>query len=122
METKEPKFIDITPTWRGLLPLLVETAVNGNSADGRRASMTELGRLCDIADGEIERQKVTKQAAALLAGPDESTVLRAMRDGGSFCDALAQCFQVADSGNRALLTDAFAPLFLRFAPDTIPRP
>lgn len=117
MTTETLKTIDITPTWRGLLPALVEVAANGASTDGRRNALTELGRVCDMADAQIARAKVAKQAAALMA-EHESTVTRRMRSGGSFCAILGELWEVADAGNRALLLDAFGPLLLRFAPPT----
>lgn len=44
------KTIDITPSWRGLLPYLVEVAANGTSAEGRKLAMEELYKLADLAD------------------------------------------------------------------------
>lgn len=36
--------------------------------------------------------------------------------GGGFASAIADAFFRADTGNRAILLDAFAPLFARYAP------
>ncbi|SDJ22763.1 hypothetical protein SAMN04487926_13835 [Paraburkholderia steynii] len=47
----EPRYIDMTPTWRGLMPLLIEVAANGDSAAGRKGALDELNRLADMADG-----------------------------------------------------------------------
>jgi len=44
------KTVDLTPTWRGLLPVLVEVAANGETAKGRNDAMAELYRLADMAD------------------------------------------------------------------------
>lgn len=52
--------IDLTPTWRYMLPLLLEAYTNG-SDKGRAMALEELQRLCDIADrcnaGRIDRDK-----------------------------------------------------------------
>ena len=42
--------VDITPTWRSLMPWLIEIAANGESAEGRAAAMDELLKLADIVD------------------------------------------------------------------------
>jgi len=36
------EFIEMKPTWRGLLPVLVEVAVRGTSSVGRKDAMDEL--------------------------------------------------------------------------------
>ena len=41
--------IDLTPTWRGLVPLIVEGIRNGTDA-GRAIAIEELYRLADFAD------------------------------------------------------------------------
>lgn len=41
---------DVTPTWRALLPLLVEVAVNGDNEAARGAAWAELYRLADRVD------------------------------------------------------------------------
>lgn len=41
--------IIVTPTWRGVLPLLLAGVENG-SAEGRRLALEELGRMADAAD------------------------------------------------------------------------
>lgn len=48
-------FIDLTPTWRALLPALVQVAANGETAEARKQAMDELYRLADIADGMNEK-------------------------------------------------------------------
>ncbi|SPA17245.1 hypothetical protein [Cupriavidus taiwanensis] len=45
-----PEYIDCTPDWLGLLPLLVEAASNGNTSEGRKAAWTELQRMAKQAD------------------------------------------------------------------------
>ncbi len=47
---KKPKgTIDMTPTWRGMLPLLLELYENSN-ATGRQTAISELRRMADAAD------------------------------------------------------------------------
>ena len=44
------KTIDLTPTWRALLPALVEVAVRGTSTEGRKEAMDALYGLADFVD------------------------------------------------------------------------
>tara|TARA_R110000824_G_scaffold195727_2_gene378607 strand:+ start:501 stop:695 length:195 start_codon:yes stop_codon:yes gene_type:complete len=48
--SNETRYVDLTPTWVALLPLLVETANSGESASGRKAAMSELIRLAETVD------------------------------------------------------------------------
>lgn len=41
--------IDMTPTWRGILPYLILSVENGN-AEGRKIAIEELQRMADAAD------------------------------------------------------------------------
>jgi len=41
--------IILTPTWRGVLPMLI-AAVERGTAEGRRLALEELGRMADAAD------------------------------------------------------------------------
>jgi hypothetical protein len=54
--------MDLRPSWRGLLPALVEVAVNGTTPEGRKIAMEELMRLADFADSVIaEREAEDKR-------------------------------------------------------------
>jgi len=57
------KYVDCTPTWRGILPLLVELAMNANTQEARDTAWKELGRMAEIADRmvalEREAQEIT---------------------------------------------------------------
>lgn len=55
------KDIVITPTWEGLVPLLVEVAANGSTAAGRMQAMNELKRLARIVDEMNEKAKAEKE-------------------------------------------------------------
>lgn len=46
----ERKTINMAPTWRAVLPLLVEVAVNGKTHEGRAEAMAELYRLAETVD------------------------------------------------------------------------
>lgn len=46
---KEVGTINLTPTWRGTLPILLAGYEHGN-AEGRRMALEELHRLCKIVD------------------------------------------------------------------------
>jgi hypothetical protein len=41
--------IDVTPTWRAIVPILLMGIENGN-ADGRKIAMEEIYRMADAAD------------------------------------------------------------------------
>lgn len=45
--------IDITPSWRGILPLLVALIENSNE-EGRATALEELGRMAAAADAYNE--------------------------------------------------------------------
>jgi len=57
---KEVETIDITPTWEGLLPLLVEVAANGETAEGRKEAMDELRRMARAVDAMNAKAKAEK--------------------------------------------------------------
>lgn len=67
--------IDITPTWRGIMPVLIEGIRHG-TPEGQRIAREELMRLADIADREIARDRVFSRnaqreiAAHIASGPD----------------------------------------------------
>lgn len=52
--------IEIIPTWRGIMPLLVELAANADSAAARKNSMDQLLKLADVVDAfneEVRKKK-----------------------------------------------------------------
>jgi len=46
-------FVVCTPTWQGVLPMLIEVAINGDTTEGRKAARDELMRCAKIADDHI---------------------------------------------------------------------
>lgn len=56
-ETDHPRTIDITPTWRGVLRLLVTVANNAETAKARANAWAELERMADLADLYIADHK-----------------------------------------------------------------
>lgn len=52
--------IEITPTWRGIMPLLVELAANADSAEARKNSMDQLLKLADVIDAFNEEARKKK--------------------------------------------------------------
>lgn len=53
---REPQMIDITPTWRGLLPLYLAAHESG-SFNAIKESEGELGRMADLADKYVALAK-----------------------------------------------------------------
>ena len=51
------KYIDATPSWRGVLPWLVEVAANGDTSKARANAMQELQRMADMADELVALKK-----------------------------------------------------------------
>lgn len=50
------KTIDITPTWRGVLPILLAAYADGTD-EGRRNAVIELQRMADLADRYVAEHK-----------------------------------------------------------------
>lgn len=50
------RYVDCTPTWRGILPLLVELAMNANTSEARDTAWKELCRMAEIADKMVARE------------------------------------------------------------------
>ena len=48
--------IDMTPTWRGILPVFLALLENG-TAEGRRTAREELGRMADLADSLVAARR-----------------------------------------------------------------
>lgn len=46
---REVRTVDLTPTWRGILPLIL-TAIEHGSHEGRQIALDELNRMADAAD------------------------------------------------------------------------
>ena len=55
--------IDLTPTWRALIPALVEVAANGDSAEGRKQALAALYELADFVDRHNAECKAAKREA-----------------------------------------------------------
>lgn len=53
---REPQMIDITPTWRGLLPLYLAAHGSGSFQAVKEAE-SELGRMADLADIYVKLAK-----------------------------------------------------------------
>lgn len=54
--------IDLTPTWRGVLPILI-ACIESGTATGRASAMGELFRMADIADRAVARSKAEEGKA-----------------------------------------------------------
>jgi hypothetical protein len=77
------RFIDLTPTWAGLLPALV-AALQDGSPEGRGIAQAELLKLCQWADSRNAEAKAAK------ANPPRYTEeLAAQRGRGLAADSLA---------------------------------
>ena len=54
------KTFDLTPTWRSIMPLLVYTAHNAETEEGRNIAMGELLKLADVVDAHIAELKTLR--------------------------------------------------------------
>lgn len=106
------KTIDITPEWGGLLPMLVEVAVNGETLKGRAEAMGHLRSLAEAADAQNVRARVGKRARAVLEGPHMREAWIALREAGGFGSALVELWKVADSPHRDMLAHAFGAVIM----------
>jgi hypothetical protein len=61
------RVIDMTPTWRGVLPLLVEIAADSRNP-GRDMAWQELRRMADIADEAVAADIAADKAARAAEG------------------------------------------------------
>jgi len=52
--------LDMTPTWEGLLPVLVHLAAHGATSESRTVAMDELTRMAKLADLYVTSQKENK--------------------------------------------------------------
>ena len=62
------KTVDVTPTWRALIPVLVEVAVRGDSVEGRREALNALYELADFVDRANARAKAEPERWATCMG------------------------------------------------------
>lgn len=58
--TDNIEYIDITPTCRHVLPILVEAATNGDTSEGQRTAMADLIRMADLADAAVAARKAAR--------------------------------------------------------------
>lgn len=69
----EPRYIDVTPTWRGLLPLYL-AAYSSGSFNAIKEAEAELGRMADLADIYVKLAKHSPETVRKLL--DEIQVVR----------------------------------------------
>lgn len=67
----KPGYIDLTPTYRAILPVIL-TALQNGTPDGKASAITEAYRIADVADlynaiGSDPRDDVAQVSAAALA-------------------------------------------------------
>lgn len=53
--------IDLTPSWRGVLPILL-AGVSSGTVEGRRLAMAELERMADLADAYVAEHPREKKS------------------------------------------------------------
>lgn len=63
--------IDITPTWAGITPVLIEAAARGTTAKGRKAATEELHRMARIADTAVAGKKAADECWDAIVNPWE---------------------------------------------------
>jgi len=60
-----PRYIDVTPTWRGLLPLYL-TAYKDGTFNAIKEAEAELGRMADLADIYVKLAKHSPETVRQL--------------------------------------------------------
>jgi len=51
------KYIDVTPTWEGILPTLLVIYRDGTTVEARQTAMKELERMAKLADAYVAEMK-----------------------------------------------------------------
>jgi hypothetical protein len=64
------KTIDLTPTWRGVIPILIAVLESGTEA-GQQSAREELHRMASILDGVVTDERVMKTIRALSSAVDD---------------------------------------------------
>jgi hypothetical protein len=49
--------VNITPTWEGILPVLLTLAIEGDTGEARETARQELRRMAKLADWAVENYK-----------------------------------------------------------------
>jgi hypothetical protein len=65
--------IDITPTWSGVLPLLVELATNATTVEARKDAEAELRKMARAADLWNNRVAVAEKLLAIAEERGETS-------------------------------------------------
>ncbi len=69
------KTIDLTPTWKGVYRVLVEVAVNAETAEGAQSAYKELDRMAGAADAHNQYCKSLKEPQILQINLQEGYVM-----------------------------------------------
>lgn len=59
-----PKFIDATPTWEAILPIVLTAYTDGETSETKRKAYEELRRMAQIADMYNEMGNSLKEEAS----------------------------------------------------------
>lgn len=57
-----PRTIDMTPTWRAILPALLDIYRDGMTQESRDIARAELYRMAEIADAYVVLSKTAKES------------------------------------------------------------
>jgi hypothetical protein len=66
------KYVDCTPTWREILPLLLEIAMNADTLHARNIARGELERMAEIADRAVALEKAKRLSLDEMFAESES--------------------------------------------------
>lgn len=97
--------VDVTPSWRGIMPALI-AALQAGTAEGQAIAREELGRLAAAVD------------AANQSGRDAAA--RAEREAEERAADLARAMQAARAEERAAIAESIPALFVMEGPDACP--
>lgn len=78
MADKKVMTIDMTPSWEGLVPVLAELYVNGDST--ARQELTKMGKVADMAKEYQEKLIAIEQ----LVGGEEGKELLRFKESGAW--------------------------------------
>lgn len=67
METKNTRYIDLTPTWQDVLPAMLAVIQNPDaSQESRTVMFEELGRMAKVADAHVISERIVIQKDVTL--------------------------------------------------------
>ncbi len=85
------KSIILQPTWKGIMPLLLEVAINGETAEGRENAKEEILRCAEVADEYIAKEREEQETAICTCGNEFVPEIKMRAMGGEGREPIIIC-------------------------------